>query len=252
MSGLHLAVHGPPEQLTRITGDATPGSYDASSGFDGLGSGPRFGQGLPPKPLHSKADSGPAVSSAPAHAWPSVTVTAGKLPAHVPPKYPKVGSLSPGPGAYPTLRDFDPYGRKQGHATMGTLPAAPRANVPPPAATPDPRLQLVRARKSSWVPSTRSKSVTHTSSTPGPGAYKPCDSSFCVCTNCEGIASGKTFGTRPPVYTGNAKKPALPGPPHYHVECTTLGAAAAPCDEESIEARSYPLEGLPDAMTGRQ
>lgn len=125
-------------------------------------------------------------------------------------------------------RTFDPLNERKRHATMGLPHRAPRANVAPGVLAPPAAIKSVRVNVPKWKPHRREKA---TEPTPGPGQYHPCDSQFCACTNCEGIAQGKSFGHRPPVYTGHIPKEGGPGPAAYHVECTTLGAAAAPCDD---------------------
>ena len=208
--------------------EGTPGCYTTHSGFDGRGKGPRWGKGLAPKPLIEKQGPSAGHLLTPASTWPSVTVKPGRAPVRNVTKAYKVEDKAPGPGAYRVARDFDSANHRKPYATMG-LPHSPkRANLPPTPAPPPAAVQSVRVQAPVWKPQRR-EHKTH--ATPGPGQYHPCDSSFCACSNCEGIAQGKTFGLRPEIYTGNVRKAVNPSPASYHVECTTLGAAAAPCDD---------------------
>jgi hypothetical protein len=209
------------------TGGTGPGCDLSYSGFHGLGCGPRFGKGLCPKPLFEKE--GPCIPVQPVRCWPSVIVKPGMIPTHRYQKNLMPGALgrTPGPGQYRCPRDFDPLSSKRPHATMGFPKTDKRSNIPLIPPVPLPRaVKSVSVQAPCWKPHGRELVVE---ATPGPGQYHPCDSSYCVCNNCDGISHGKTFGTRPAVYTGNIPQDPQPGPGSYHVECTTLGAAAALC-----------------------
>ncbi|KAJ9533011.1 hypothetical protein QJQ45_018100, partial [Haematococcus lacustris] len=58
---------------------------------------------------------------------------------------------------------------------------------------------------------------------PGPQNYHPCDG---ACVACDSY-HGKSMGLRPPMFYGKVTT-VSPGP-HYHVECSTLGAATQNC-----------------------
>jgi hypothetical protein len=216
-------VHAHNQSLHGCAEATGPGCNTTFNGFSGLGPGPRFGKGLAPKPLFHKQGPPPQPFSV-ASTWPSVAVKPGRLPTGS--KGTKIEDQAPGPGAYHLHRSFD-LNQRKAYATMG-LPHSPKRENTPPAAPPVPTTKSVRVRAPPWKPHRRERTLE---ATPGPGQYQPCDSSFCACTNCEGIAQGKSFGLRPEVYTGHVRKAVLPGPADYHVECTTLGAAAAPCDD---------------------
>ena len=225
---LPLGAHGSTKTCI-CAGESTPGCSTNYNGFTGLSSGPRWGSGLPTKPLWEKQ--GPEALLAQPERWPSVGVKPGKLPmGSKPVSNMRAQELFPGPGQYHCSRDFDPVFAKKQHATMGWPHSQRRSNAAPAAyAQPTPTLKRVTVQPRLWKPPTKPAKVLEP--TPGPGQYHTCDSSFCACTNCEGISQGKTFGLRPPVSTGNVPKPVYPGPADYHVECTTLGAAVAACKD---------------------
>lgn len=78
---------------------------------------------------------------------------------------------------------------------------------------------------------------------PGPLAYKPCDSSFCVCKPCEAY-KGPSFGLRPPTIYGATQRFGRtirdhntgPSPAEYHVDCSTIGAATQICESAKVKA----------------
>ena len=177
-----------------------------------------MGFGLKPKPLFPK--SGPFDPPTLTH----VGVASRRqplLPRTAPPQSP-----SPGPGHYRVPGTWDGIHRKR-FATMGLPEPAKR----PPHCPPLPAEYVIRSVgvKHGTIPKARVRDQPDP--TPGPGAYNPCSSDFCACTTCDGIKQGKTFGLRPPVYTGNIPWPPNPGAADYHVDCTTLGAATQVCDD---------------------
>lgn len=111
---------------------------------------------------------------------------------------------------------------------MGVPHADKRPNTVPNFPAYMPPIRSVRVRQGTMQPPRKPKALD---STPGPGHYYPCNSQFCACHSCDGIHAGKSFGLRPSVYTGNIPWPAPPAPNHYHVDCTTLGAATQVCPD---------------------
>jgi hypothetical protein len=205
-------------------GDPTPGcNIGLPYAHEGSGIGPKFGSGLTAKPLFTKQ--GPP----------------GRLGNTLHAQYDRAHSLkgtwsraerrdqapeAPGPGKYSWARDYDnPH--KRTHATMGTPHTAKRLNAPAvDAITRSPSRRVHMGKQTTWnrAPRMRPEEVT-----PGPSQYAPCQSDFCACNGCGSTSKGRSFGTRPPVYTGCTRPDQQPGPALYHVECTTLGAATRTC-----------------------
>jgi hypothetical protein len=220
--------------FSNFAGNDVPGCSTNYNGFgSSSGTGPRFGKGLPTKPLFAKEGPEASCVSGSVESWPNVRLQAGKI---TPPHPAKQVKLTPGPGSYGYRNTFDTAASRKIHATMGLPHQVKRENIPPAPQVPRElhKVQTVCVKSCAWQP----RRSGHSDVTPGPADYHTCDSAFCACTNCEKIAQGKTFGLRPSVYTGQIPRPSKLSPAEYHVDCTTLGAATRYVD--CHEPRTHP------------
>jgi hypothetical protein len=210
---------------TLCAGAPTPGcNVGLPYSHEGSGIGPKFGTGFQAKPFFTKQG------------------TPGHLTDTLQPQQNSTHSLkgtwsraegrdqppeAPGPGKYSWARDYDsPHQRS--HATMGKPHEAKRLDAPVVCTiTGNPsRRGHAGGQRSTWnrAPRRQAEEVT-----PGPSQYAPCTSDFCSCMGCGSTGKGRSFGSRPPVYTGCMRPDQQPGPAAYHMDCTTLGAATRKC-----------------------
>ncbi|KAG2424449.1 hypothetical protein HXX76_014502 [Chlamydomonas incerta] len=130
--------------------------------------------------------------------------------------------LGPGVGAYsPNTNTFN-FG-KQRHGTWGP-PPRPR----PPSAPPRQRPESPDRRKPRMPPGFSFKGKyppARNTDSPGP-AYNPCCGKGGCCDACDKY-TGPSFGIRHAIH----REPPVPAPDWYHVGCSTLGAAAAGCND---------------------